>query len=110
VAKSDELLAPSGGMFYPREAPGMEVFVKEGDHFNQGDPLYIIEVMKMFNKVYAPFAGTVTKSLVELDGAIISKGQAIFKVDPDEKIVFVTPEEIKAKKQAFTDNFLATFA
>jgi acetyl/propionyl-CoA carboxylase alpha subunit len=110
VAKSDELLAPSGGMFYPREAPGMEVFVKEGDHFNQGDPLYIIEVMKMFNKVYAPFAGTVTKSLVELDGAIISKGQPIFKVDPDEKIVFVTPEEIKAKKQAFTDNFLAAFA
>lgn len=106
VAKSDELLAPSGGMFYPREAPDMDVFIKEGEHFNEGDPLYIIEVMKMFNKVYAPFSGTITKVLVEGDGTIISKGQPVFKVDPDEKIVFETEDEIQARKQANTDTFL----
>ena len=65
VAKSDEILAESGGMFYSRETPEHDVYVKEGDHFNAGDPLFIIEVMKMFNKVYAPFAGTVEKVLVE---------------------------------------------
>ena len=54
VANSDEILAESGGMFYARETPEHDVYVSEGDHFNTGDPLFIIEVMKMFNKVYAP--------------------------------------------------------
>jgi acetyl/propionyl-CoA carboxylase alpha subunit len=107
MAKSDEILAISGGMFYPREAPGMATFVAEGSHFKQGDPLYIVEVMKMFNKVYAPFAGTIDKVLIDGDGVIIKKGQPLFKVTPDEKIVIETPEEIAARKQAKTDAFLA---
>ena len=57
--KSDEIVSVSGGMFYSQEAPGMPLFVSRGSHFNKGDPLYVIEVMKMFNKVLAPFAGTV---------------------------------------------------
>ncbi len=55
VAKSDEILAASGGMFYSCEAPTMPPFVEEGTHFNAGDPLYIVEVMKMFNKIYVTF-------------------------------------------------------
>lgn len=110
LAKSDEILAASGGMYYAQEAPGMPHFVKEGDHFNQGDPLYIVEVMKMFNKVYAPFAGTVDKVMVENEGQIISKGQVLFKVSPDEKIVIETAEEIAARKRAYTDNFLSKLA
>jgi acetyl/propionyl-CoA carboxylase alpha subunit len=107
VAKSDEILAASGGMFYAREAPGMDPFVTEGSHFSQGEPLYIVEVMKMFNKVYAPFAGTIDKVLVEGDGVIIKKGQPLFKVTPDEKIVVETPEEISARMRAKTSAFLA---
>lgn len=106
-AKADEILALSGGMFYPREAPGMEPYVREGDHFDKGDPLYIVEVMKMFNKVYAPFAGTVDKILVEEDGVIIKKGQPLFKVTPDEKIVIETEDEVRARKRKATDAFLA---
>ncbi|WP_304440920.1 biotin/lipoyl-containing protein, partial [Oleiphilus sp. HI0132] len=53
VAKSDEILASSGGMFYSREAPDMPPFIEEGQHFETGDPLYIVEVMKMFNKIAA---------------------------------------------------------
>jgi acetyl/propionyl-CoA carboxylase alpha subunit len=110
AAKSDELLAPSGGMFYPREAPGMEVFIEAGDHFQKGDPLYIIEVMKMFNKVYAPFAGTIDKVMVDIDGVIISKGQTIFKVTPDEFVEIETPEHIEKRQHAYTDQFLAVLA
>ncbi|TXS95748.1 biotin carboxylase [Parahaliea maris] len=106
VAKSDEILAESGGMFYGRETPQHEVYVSEGDHFNAGDPLYIVEVMKMFNKVYAPFAGTIEKVLVEDDGVIISKGQPLFKITPDEKIVVQTPEEIAARRRKITSGFL----
>ena len=106
VAKSDEILAESGGMFYSRETPEHDVYLKEGDHFNAGDPLFIIEVMKMFNKYYAPFAGTVEKVLVESDGMIISKGQAIFKITPDERAVIESPEEIAARRHEFTGLFL----
>jgi acetyl/propionyl-CoA carboxylase alpha subunit len=110
VAKSDEILAESGGMFYGRETPDHEVYVKEGDHFNAGDPLFIVEVMKMFNKVYAPFSGTIDKVLVDTDGVIISKSQPIFKITPDEKIVLESPEEIAARRQARTGQFLQQIA
>jgi acetyl/propionyl-CoA carboxylase alpha subunit len=106
VAKSDEILAASGGMFYSRESPQHDAFVSEGDHFEAGDPLFIIEVMKMFNKVYAPFSGTIEEVLVQDDGVIIHKGQPIFKITPDEKIVEVSPEEIRARRLAATGQFL----
>ncbi len=106
VARSDEILASSGGMFYSRETPAHDVYVKEGDHFDAGDPLFIVEVMKMFNKVYAPFSGTIAKVLVDTDGSIISKGQPIFKIVPDEVIVEVSAEEIAAKRAAATAAFL----
>ncbi|MDO8861874.1 biotin/lipoyl-containing protein [Haliea sp. E1-2-M8] len=106
AARGDEILAESGGMFYGRESPQHELYVAKGDHFEAGDPLYIVEVMKMFNKVYAPFAGTVDKVLVETDGVIIHKGQPLFKITPDEKIEVVPPEEIAARKRELTAGFL----
>jgi len=106
TAKSDEILAESGGMFYARETPEHEVYVKAGDHFNAGDPLFIIEVMKMFNKVYAPFSGTIDKVLVESDGMIIHKGQPIFKISPDERPVIESPGEIAARRRQATTTFL----
>jgi acetyl/propionyl-CoA carboxylase alpha subunit len=110
VAKSDEILAETGGMFYPREAPGMDVFVSEGTHFNEGDPLYIIEVMKMFNKVYAPFSGTIDKVLVDTDGMIIKKGEPLFKITPDEIVIEESPETIQARIQLKTSAFLAALS
>lgn len=106
VASSDEILAASGGMYYSREAPGMDTFVEVGTHFKEGDPLYIVEVMKMFNKVYAPYSGTIEKILVDTDGAIIKKGQPLFKITPDEVIAIETPESIQARKKKHTDSIL----
>lgn len=106
VANSNEILAASGGMFYSREAPGMDPFVVEGSHFEQGDPLYIVEVMKMFNKVYAPFSGTIDTVLAETDGVIIKKGQPLFNITPDENIVAETPEDIKSRREQSTALFL----
>ena len=110
VAKSDEILALSGGMYYPREAPESPPFIEVGAHFEQGDPLYIVEVMKMFNKVYAPFSGTIEKILVEGEGVIIKKGQPLFKIVPDEKIVVESPEEIEKRRTQQTDIFLHSIA
>ncbi|MEO8614058.1 MAG: biotin/lipoyl-containing protein [Luteolibacter sp.] len=85
--KSDEIVAVSGGILYAQEAPGMPRFVGTGSHFEAGDTLYIIEVMKMFNKVSAPFAGTVDEILVSESGTIVQKGQVLFKITPDERAV-----------------------
>ncbi|MGR6874746.1 acetyl-CoA carboxylase biotin carboxyl carrier protein [Pseudomonas sp. HK3] len=108
TAKGDEILAASGGMFYSCEAPGMPAFIQEGDHFEAGQPLYIVEVMKMFNKVNAPFAGTIEKVLINEDGTIIKKGQPLFKIVADEKVVIETPDEIQARRREQTDVFLIT--
>ena len=106
AAKSDEILAASGGMFYPREAPGHDKFLEVGTHFNKGDVLYIVEVMKMFNKVYATFSGTVTSVLVDIDGAIIKKGQPLFKITPDEIVKVELPEQMAARQKKYTDEFI----
>lgn len=108
VAKSDEILAASGGMFYACEAPSLPPFVQVGDHFEAGQPLYIVEVMKMFNKVNAPFAGTIEKILIDEDGTIIKKGQPLFKITPDEKVIEESPADIKARREKQTDGFLQT--
>ncbi len=62
----------------------------------------------MFNKVPAPFSGTIDEILIEGgDGTIVSKGQALFKVTPDEKFVEVDPKQIKKQRQATTIEFLS---
>lgn len=107
ATKADEVVTPGGGMYYGQEAPGLPPFVTEGMHFDKGQPLFILEVMKMFNKVPAPFSGTIDKIIIEGgDGTIVSKGQALFKVTPDEKFVEVDPKEIEKQKRARTDEYL----
>jgi biotin carboxyl carrier protein len=108
--KADEIVAVSGGMYYAQEAPGMPHFIEEGAHFETGDPLYIVEVMKMFNKVYAPFSGTVDKILVATNGTIVSKGQALFKVTPDEVFVEEDPAEVRARIRSNTEQYLSAVA
>ena len=102
-ASSDEIVAPMGGAFFARDAPHLPMLIEEGQHFEEGQPLFIIEVMKMFNKVLAPFSGTVVKNLMaDSDGAIIQKGQLIFRIEPDEKIVEESDDEIAARRREVT--------
>jgi biotin carboxyl carrier protein len=105
--KADELVAPFGGMFYRQEAPGRPPFVVEGQHFDKGTPLYIIEVMKMFNTVRAQFAGTIDKVVMTgVDGTVVQKGQPLFKITPDEKFVAVDPKAVEKERKARTTQHL----
>jgi len=106
ATKADEIVAAMGGTYYAQEAPHLPPFVESGSHFEKGDPLYIIEVMKMFNKVYAPFAGTITGVLVET-GTVVRKGQALFKIQPDEVLVEEDPADRERRLRANTDAYLA---
>ncbi len=102
-ASANEIVTPMAGTFYGREAPHLPVLIEEGDHFEAGQPLFIIEVMKMFNKILAPFSGTVTKNLMdESDGQILSKGEQIFEIEPDEAPIIESEEEISERQSAVT--------
>lgn len=102
-AASDEIVTPMGGSFYAREAPDLPTLVSVGDHFEAGQPLFVIEVMKMFNKVVAPFAGVIRESCLDgRDGTVVKKGDVIFKIEPDEQPETVSPEEISERRHRET--------
>ncbi len=103
LASTDEIVAVSGGMFYAQETPDAPHFLEVGTHFDVGDPLYIIEVMKMFNKKYAEFSGTVTEVLIERgDGLIVQKGQPLYRIKPDEPTEVVDEETVAQLRFAHT--------
>jgi acetyl/propionyl-CoA carboxylase alpha subunit len=107
ATKADEVVAVCGGMYYGQEAPGLPSFAHEGMHFEKGQALYIIEVMKMFNTVRATFSGTIDKIVIQSgDGSIVQKGQPLFKVTPDEKFVEVDPKAIEKEKRERTAEYL----
>jgi acetyl/propionyl-CoA carboxylase alpha subunit len=107
-ASSNEIVTPMGGAFYAREAPHLPVLVEEGMHFEEGQPLFIIEVMKMFNKINAPFSGTVTRCLIEnTEGSVVTKGQQIFEIVPDEVVIEESQDEIQKRKKNTTLALLA---
>jgi acetyl/propionyl-CoA carboxylase alpha subunit len=105
--KADEIVAICGGMYYGQEAPGLPMFISEGMHFEKGQALYIIEVMKMFNTVRAAFSGTIDKIIMQgADGSIVQKGQPLFKITPDEIFVDVDPKELEREKRERTSEYL----
>jgi len=73
----DLLLAPISGVFYVAKEPGAEPFVKEGQHVRKGDPVCIIEAMKMMNEICAPKSGVIERVFVK-DSHAISAGDTLF--------------------------------
>ena len=104
--RSDEIVAAMGGTYWNREAPQMPPFVEPGSHFEKGQPLYIIEVMKMFNKVYAPFSGRIVDVYVHESSVVVRKGQPLFRVVPDEKLEVEDPVARAKRIRANTDVYL----
>jgi biotin carboxyl carrier protein len=109
ATRANEIVAATGGMFYAQEAPHLPPFVKAGSHFEAGDPLYIVEVMKMFNKIHASFAGTIDKILIESgEGSIVRKGQPLFSVTPDERMVDESPADRQKRQRDATRTYLGS--
>ena len=102
-ARKNEILAWTGGTFYSRETPEAEEYVLEGQHVEKGDVIGLLEVMKMFNQIRAEFSGTIRKICVSAgSGIIVSRGQQLFEIDPDEPSVSETEEEKFIRQQEYT--------
>lgn len=82
-ANDDEeiITAPMVGTFYRAPSPEDPPFVKEGAKVSVGDPICVIEVMKLFTTVHAEVAGTVIQVGAN-DGQLVEYGQMIFVVKP----------------------------
>ena len=59
------MLAPLVGTFYRASTPGAKPFVEVGSRVQRGQPIGIIEAMKLMNEVVAEAAGVVVEILVE---------------------------------------------
>ena len=58
-------LGPLVGTFYRSSSPGAKPFVEVGNRVQRGQPIGIIEAMKLMNEVVAEAAGVVVEILVE---------------------------------------------
>lgn len=74
------ITSPMVGTFYRSPAPGAEAFVQEGQNIQAGDPVCIIEAMKMMNEVSSKYTGKVVRILVE-DGVVVKKGDKLFIIE-----------------------------
>ncbi|MDG4552349.1 MAG: acetyl-CoA carboxylase biotin carboxyl carrier protein [Candidatus Contendobacter sp.] len=74
------LRSPMVGTFYRAASPGSKPLVEIGQHVNVGDPVCIIEAMKMFNQIEADHAGAVTRILVE-NGQPVEYDQSLLVIE-----------------------------
>jgi acetyl-CoA carboxylase biotin carboxyl carrier protein len=68
--------APMVGTVYLSPQPEALPFAKLGDTVSAGQPLLIIEAMKVMNQIRAPRAGRLTQILVD-DGAPVEYGEVV---------------------------------
>ncbi|EUB98882.1 biotin/lipoyl attachment domain-containing protein [Rhizobium sp. CF080] len=71
--------APVFGVLHRSSAPGERPFVKLGDDVKEGQTLFIIEAMKVFNKITAPRSGRIA-SLTETDGGEVETGELLAEI------------------------------
>ena len=72
--------SPMVGTFYRSASPGSEAFVQVGSVVKIGDPICIIEAMKIMNEIEADAAGTIRQILCE-NGQAVEFGQPLFVIE-----------------------------
>jgi len=76
-----EITAPMVGTFYRASAPGEPAFVELGSRISIGQPICILEAMKLMNELEAEVSGEVVEILVE-NGTPVEFGQVLMRVRP----------------------------
>jgi acetyl-CoA carboxylase biotin carboxyl carrier protein len=72
--------SPMVGTFYRASSPGAKPLVDVGTQIKEGEPVCIIEAMKIMNEIEADCSGKVTRILVE-NGQAVEFGQPLFIVE-----------------------------
>jgi acetyl-CoA carboxylase biotin carboxyl carrier protein len=72
--------SPMVGTFYRSASPGSDPFIEVGSVVKVGDPICIIEAMKIMNEIEADAAGTIREILCE-NGQAVEFGQPLFVIE-----------------------------
>jgi acetyl-CoA carboxylase biotin carboxyl carrier protein len=72
--------SPMVGTFYRASSPGAKPMAEVGQQVKEGEPICIIEAMKIMNEIEADKSGTVTKVMVE-NGQAVEFGQPLFIIE-----------------------------
>ncbi len=72
--------SPMVGTFYRSASPGSDAFIEVGSVVKIGDPVCIIEAMKIMNEIEADSAGTIRQILCE-NGQAVEFGQPLFVIE-----------------------------
>lgn len=72
--------SPMVGTFYRSPAPNAPPFIEEGDAVRKGQPLCIIEAMKMMNEIEAECAGRIVRIVCE-NGQPVEYGQMLMVLE-----------------------------
>jgi acetyl-CoA carboxylase biotin carboxyl carrier protein len=72
--------SPMVGTFYRAPSPGAKPFVEVGDTIKEGQPICIIEAMKIMNEIEADSSGTIKRMLCE-NGQAVEFGQPLFIIE-----------------------------
>ncbi len=73
--------SPIVGTFYRASSPDAPPFVEVGARVRKGQPLCIIEAMKLMNEIESEVDGIVVKILVE-NGQPVEYGEPLFLIEP----------------------------
>lgn len=73
--------SPMVGTFYAAPSEDGDPFVKVGDEIAKGQPVCIVEAMKLMNEIEAETDGTVAEILVT-NGQMVEFGQPLMKILP----------------------------
>ena len=72
--------SPMVGTFYRSASPGAKPFVELGSAIRKGEPVCIIEAMKIMNEIEADCSGKIARILCE-NGQAVEFGQPLFTLE-----------------------------
>ena len=79
-ALSGVVAAPTFGLFPRAPSPGAAPFAEAGDEVKEGQELFIIEAMKVFNTVRAERSGRIARFIAN-DGEDVELGQPVLEFE-----------------------------
>jgi len=82
AAGQTEVTAPMVGTFFRAPSPDAQPFVEIGSTVTKGQPLCLIEVMKLFTTINSEIAGRVVQIGAE-NGELVEYGHTLFVVEPN---------------------------
>jgi acetyl-CoA carboxylase biotin carboxyl carrier protein len=81
TSKYTVVRSPMIGTFYRAPSPDKPSLVEVGDEIKTGQPLCVIEAMKLFNEIESEISGRIVKILAD-NASPVEYDQPLFLVDP----------------------------